>query len=123
MAVVSLSPIKSKTGAIQVRIIVLISILVVVRKLMLLDYNSVSMQTLLGLSALLLSLGLLYWLITWQFQNLVSQYGISGGKGGDVALVAVSHQNTLLPLRYHTEFRATRGTHGGATGPEPNALR
>ena len=56
--------IKSKTGAIQVRIIVLISILVVVRKLMLLDYNSVSMQTMLGLSALLLSLGLLYWLIT-----------------------------------------------------------
>ena len=56
--------IKSKTGAIQVRIIVLISILVVVRKLMLLDYNSVSMQTLLGLSALLLSLGVLYWLIT-----------------------------------------------------------
>jgi uncharacterized membrane protein (DUF373 family) len=56
--------IKSKTGAIQVRIIVLISILVVVRKLMLLDYNSVSMQSLLGLSALLLSLGLLYWLIT-----------------------------------------------------------
>jgi uncharacterized membrane protein (DUF373 family) len=56
--------IKSKTGAIQVRIIVLISILVVVRKLMLLDYNSVSMQTLLGLSGLLLSLGLLYWLIT-----------------------------------------------------------
>src|SRR5260370_35470241 len=36
-----------------------------------------------------------------------------GGKGGDVALVAVSHQNTLLPLRYHTEFRAERGTHGG----------
>ncbi len=56
--------IKSKTGAIQVRIIVLISILVVVRKLMLLDYGSVSMQTLLGLSALLLALGLLYWLIT-----------------------------------------------------------
>jgi GTP-binding protein len=36
-----------------------------------------------------------------------------GGKGGDVALVAVSHQNTLLPLRYHTEFRAERGEHGG----------
>ena len=39
--------------------------------------------------------------------------GGTGGKGGDVALVAVSHQNTLLPLRYHTEFRAPRGTHGG----------
>jgi GTPase len=36
-----------------------------------------------------------------------------GGKGGDVVLVAVSHQNTLLPLRYHAEFRADRGRHGG----------
>ena len=36
-----------------------------------------------------------------------------GGHGGDVILLAVSHQNTLLPLRYHTEFRAERGTHGG----------
>jgi GTP-binding protein len=39
--------------------------------------------------------------------------GGMGGKGGDVVLVAVSHQNTLLPLRYHTEFRADRGEHGG----------
>lgn len=36
-----------------------------------------------------------------------------GGNGGDVVLVAVSHQNTLLPLRYHTEYRAARGSHGG----------
>ena len=36
-----------------------------------------------------------------------------GGRGGDVVLVAVSHQNTLLPLRYHSEFRAARGAHGG----------
>jgi GTPase len=39
--------------------------------------------------------------------------GGPGGKGGDVLLVAVSHQNTLLPLRFHTEFRAERGAHGG----------
>jgi GTP-binding protein len=39
--------------------------------------------------------------------------GGSGGKGGDVVLLAVSHQNTLLPLRYHTEYRADRGAHGG----------
>jgi len=39
--------------------------------------------------------------------------GGPGGHGGDVVLVAVSHQNTLLPLRYHTEFRAERGRHGG----------
>ena len=51
--------------------------------------------------------------------------GGTGGKGGDVVLVAVSHQNTLLPLRYHTEFRATRGTHGGPgnrTGAEGGDL-
>jgi len=39
--------------------------------------------------------------------------GGNGGKGGDIALLAVSHQNTLLPLRYHTEYRAERGAHGG----------
>ena len=36
-----------------------------------------------------------------------------GGKGGDVVLQAISHHNTLLPLRYHTEHRAERGEHGG----------
>src|SRR5262245_49267823 len=39
--------------------------------------------------------------------------GGTGGRGGDIHLEAVSHQNTLLPLRYHTEFRADRGAHGG----------
>jgi GTP-binding protein len=39
--------------------------------------------------------------------------GGMGGKGGDVVLVAVSHQNTLLPLRYQAEHRADRGAHGG----------
>jgi GTP-binding protein len=37
-----------------------------------------------------------------------------GGNGGDVVLVAVSHQNTLLPLRYHTEFRAWPGAAAAA---------
>jgi GTP-binding protein len=48
-----------------------------------------------------------------------------GGRGGDVTLEAVSHQNTLLPLRYHTEFRAERGEHGGPgnrTGAEGKDL-
>ncbi len=47
--------------------------------------------------------------------------GGNGGRGGDVYLVAVSHQNTLLPLRYHAEWRAERGEHGGpsnCTGAE-----
>jgi len=39
--------------------------------------------------------------------------GGTGGPGGDVALLASPHESTLLPLRYHTEFRAERGQHGG----------
>lgn len=39
--------------------------------------------------------------------------GGTGGKGGDVVLMAVSHQNTLLPLRFQSEIRAKRGRHGG----------
>ena len=39
--------------------------------------------------------------------------GGNGGEGGSIFLHAVSHQNTLLPLRYHTEYRAERGEHGG----------
>jgi uncharacterized membrane protein (DUF373 family) len=53
-----------KTGAIQVRIVVLITVLVVARKLMLLDFTTVDVTTLLGFGALLLSLGALYWLIS-----------------------------------------------------------
>jgi len=52
-----------RSGAIQVRIIVLITLLVIMRKLMLLDYDAVTLQTLLGFSGLLLALGALYWLI------------------------------------------------------------
>jgi len=39
--------------------------------------------------------------------------GGTGGQGGDVVLVGVSHHNTLLPLRYQSEIRADRGRHGG----------
>jgi GTP-binding protein len=39
--------------------------------------------------------------------------GGTGGRGGDVVLTAVSHQNTLLALRYQSEIRAERGRHGG----------
>jgi uncharacterized membrane protein (DUF373 family) len=52
-----------KTGAVQVRIVVLITVLVIARKLMLLDYATVTLLTLLGFAALLLALGGLYWLI------------------------------------------------------------
>jgi uncharacterized membrane protein (DUF373 family) len=56
--------IRERSGAIQVRIIVLITIIVLARKLVLLDYSATSMETLLGLGGLALSLGGLYWLIS-----------------------------------------------------------
>ena len=56
--------IRQRSGAIQVRIVVLITIIVLARKLVLLDYTSASVETLLGLGGLALSLGGLYWLIS-----------------------------------------------------------
>jgi uncharacterized membrane protein (DUF373 family) len=56
--------IRQRSGAIQVRIIVLITIIVLTRKLVLLDYAAASIETLLGLGGLALSLGGLYWLIS-----------------------------------------------------------
>jgi uncharacterized membrane protein (DUF373 family) len=56
--------IRQRSGAVQVRIIVLITIIVLARKLVLLDYTTTNVETLLGLGGLALSLGGLYWLIS-----------------------------------------------------------
>ena len=56
--------IRKRSGAVQVRIIVLITIIVLARKLVLLDYAATSGETLLGLGGLALALGGLYWLIS-----------------------------------------------------------
>jgi uncharacterized membrane protein (DUF373 family) len=52
-----------RTGAIQVRIVVLIAILVVLRKMILLDFSIITVQVLLGFGILLLCLGGVYWLL------------------------------------------------------------
>ena len=52
-----------RSGAIQVRVVVLIAILVIARKLILLDYKSVKLETLAGFGGLALALGVLYWLL------------------------------------------------------------
>jgi len=56
--------IRQRSGAIQVRIVVLITIIVLARKLVLLDYAAASVETLLGLGGLALALGGLYRLIS-----------------------------------------------------------
>ena len=57
------SALRQRAGSIQVSIIVLITITVIARKLILLDYASATPETLLGLGGLALALGALYWLI------------------------------------------------------------
>jgi uncharacterized membrane protein (DUF373 family) len=52
-----------RAGAIQTRAVVLIAILVIARKLMLKDFDTLDTENLLGLGGLLLALGALYWLI------------------------------------------------------------
>lgn len=52
------------TGVLQVRVVVLITVIVIARKLILLDYAKTSMQTLLGLGGLALALGALYWILS-----------------------------------------------------------
>lgn len=51
-----------RSGAIQVRAIVQITVMVIARKLMLQDFGATSFQTLLGFGGLLIALGVLYWL-------------------------------------------------------------
>ena len=58
-----ISALRQRTGSMQVSIIVLITITVIVRKLILLDYATARLETLLGLGGLALTLGALYWLL------------------------------------------------------------
>jgi uncharacterized membrane protein (DUF373 family) len=53
-----------RTGAIQTRLVVLITVLVIARKLMLQDITMIDFQTLIGFGGLLLALGGLYWLLS-----------------------------------------------------------
>lgn len=57
------SAMRAHTGAIQVRIVVMIAIIVMARKLILLDYQAAKLETLLGYGGLALALGIVYWLV------------------------------------------------------------
>ena len=55
---------RRRSGILEVRVIILIAIIVIARKLILLDYANTALEMLLGLGGLALSLGVLYWLLT-----------------------------------------------------------
>lgn len=53
-----------RSGVLQARYIVLITILVIARKVILLDFSTASLQSFVGIGGLALAFGLLYWLIS-----------------------------------------------------------
>jgi uncharacterized membrane protein (DUF373 family) len=55
---------KQKTGIIQTRIVVLIAILVIARKIILLDFKTASIESLAAHAGVALALGALYWLMS-----------------------------------------------------------
>jgi uncharacterized membrane protein (DUF373 family) len=56
--------ISKKSGILQARPIVLITILVIARKVILLDFNTATFEKMLAISAMAIAFGLLYWLMT-----------------------------------------------------------
>ncbi|MGC2079671.1 MAG: phosphate-starvation-inducible PsiE family protein [Xanthobacteraceae bacterium] len=55
--------ISTKSGILQARPIVLITILVIARKVILLDFNTATFEKMLAISAMAVAFGLLYWLM------------------------------------------------------------
>jgi uncharacterized membrane protein (DUF373 family) len=58
------SSLNKKSGILQARVVVLIAILVVARKVILLDFKTETLEHLAGISGMALSLGILYWLLS-----------------------------------------------------------
>ena len=59
-----------------------------------------------------IGIGLLYWLVTWQFLNLVSQYNISAGKIDGLGLTA-SLRDVLPYLPLYLVSAELRGGEAG----------
>ncbi len=62
--------ISKRSGVLQVRFIVLIAILVIARKVILLDFSTATFEQLIGISGIAIAFGLLYWLISLRSSDL-----------------------------------------------------
>ena len=54
----------NRSGILQARVVVLIAILVVARKIILLDFKTATLQNFAGIAGMALALGALYWLLS-----------------------------------------------------------
>jgi uncharacterized membrane protein (DUF373 family) len=59
-----------RSSVLQARFIVLIAILVIARKVILLDFSTASFEQLIGISGIAIAFGLLYWLINLRSSDL-----------------------------------------------------
>jgi uncharacterized membrane protein (DUF373 family) len=73
---------KEKTVIVQARTVVLIGILVIVRKIILLDFKAATIEQLAGHAGVALALGALYWLIVVANRH---RGAARGGPGAEVA--------------------------------------
>jgi uncharacterized membrane protein (DUF373 family) len=60
----------NRSGVLQARFIVLIAILVIARKVILLDFSTATFEQLIGISGIAVAFGLLYWLINLRSSDL-----------------------------------------------------
>ncbi len=59
-----------RSGVLQARFVVLIAILVIARKVILLDFGTATFEQLIGISGIAIAFGLLYWLINLRSSDL-----------------------------------------------------
>jgi uncharacterized membrane protein (DUF373 family) len=69
-----------KSGVLQARYVVLIAILVIARKVILLDFVATSFETLVGIAGIAVGFGLLYWLITAAFRGSAADLTSPSGR-------------------------------------------
>jgi uncharacterized membrane protein (DUF373 family) len=73
-----LSVLERRHGIVQVRTVVLIAILALVRKFILIDFTQETSSTMLGLAASTLALGAVYWLVREQDQRAAKEESLDG---------------------------------------------
>ena len=59
-----------RSGVLQARFVVMIAILVIARKVILLDFSTATFEQLIGISGIAIAFGLLYWLINLRSSDL-----------------------------------------------------
>jgi uncharacterized membrane protein (DUF373 family) len=79
--------VSKRSGVLQARYIVLIAILVIARKVILLDFNTASFESLIGISGVALAFGLLYWLISVRSGDGAVETGSQRGSNANERMV------------------------------------